>query len=180
MDLSVRIGKGVLKNPVGVASGTFGYGQEFAQVMDLGKLGAIYTKAISMEPRRGNPTPRIVETPSGMLNSIGLANVGVEKFVSDKIPFLAGLDTATVVNVVGTTMDDYCNVIKRLDDIDTVWGYEINLSCPNVEAGGIQFGTDAAMIEEVTTRMRAVTEKPLTALLIAFLGGLLIGKLTGR
>jgi len=161
MDLSVKIGKGVLKNPVGVASGTFGYGQEFAEIMDLSKLGAIYTKAISIEVRRGNPTPRIVETPSGMLNSIGLANVGVEKFITDKIPFLAELDVATVVNVAGTTMDDYCNVIKRLDDIDTVWGYEINLSCPNVEAGSIQFGTDPAMVEQVTAMMRAVTEKPL-------------------
>ena len=161
MGLSVKIGKRTLKNPVGVASGTFGYGQEYDKVMDLSTLGAIYTKAISVEPRRGNPTPRIVETPSGMLNSIGLANPGVEAFIADKLPFLSDLDTAVIVNVAETTDEKYCDVIRRLDPFDTVWGYEINLSCPNVKEGSIQFGTDPAMVEDVTAKMRAVTEKPL-------------------
>ncbi len=161
MELSVNIGTRTLKNPVGVASGTFGYGQEFDPVMDLSKLGAIYTKAISMEPRLGNSTPRIVETPSGMLNAIGLQNVGVEAFVTEKLPFLSELDTAVIVNVAGYTDDDYCNVIKRLDEYDAVWGYEINLSCPNVKVGAIQFGTDPDMVEQVTTKMRTFTEKPL-------------------
>tara|TARA_B100001964_G_scaffold57644_1_gene65263 strand:- start:98 stop:1024 length:927 start_codon:yes stop_codon:yes gene_type:complete len=161
MELSVEIGKRTLKNPVGVASGTFGYGQEFDSIMDLSKLGAIYTKAISMEPRQGNPTPRIVETPSGMLNAIGLQNVGVEAFVAEKLPFLSQLDTAVIVNVAGYTDDDYCNVVKRLDDHEAVWGYEINLSCPNVKVGAIQFGTDPDMVEQVTTKIRAFTQKPL-------------------
>ena len=161
MDLSVRIGERTLKNPVGVASGTFGYGQEYDPVMDLNKLGAIYTKAVSMEPRLGNATPRIVETPSGMLNAIGLQNVGVEAFLTEKLPFLSKLDTAVIVNVAGYTDDDYCNVIKRLDDQEAVWGYEINLSCPNVKVGAIQFGTDPDMVEQVTTKMRAFTQKPL-------------------
>jgi dihydroorotate dehydrogenase (NAD+) catalytic subunit len=161
MELSVKIGKRTLKNPVGVASGTFGYGQEFDPIMDLSKLGAIYTKAVSMEPRLGNATPRIVETPSGMLNAIGLQNVGVEAFLEEKLPFLSQLDTAAIVNVVGYTDDDYCNVIKRLDGQEAVWGYEINLSCPNVKVGAIQFGTDPDMVEQLTMKMRAFTEKPL-------------------
>lgn len=161
MELSVKIGKRIMKNPVGVASGTFGYGKEFEEVLDLNSLGAIYTKAISMEPRLGNPTPRIVETPSGMLNAIGLANVGVEKFITDKMPFLSELDTAVIPNVAGTTDDDYCNVIKRLDDIESIWGYEINLSCPNVKHGAMAFGTDPQMVEDITRKMRGFTEKPL-------------------
>ncbi len=161
MELGVKIGKRVLSNPVGVASGTFGYGKEYEDFMDLNKLGAIYTKAISLEPRNGNPTPRIVETPSGMLNAIGLANVGVEKFISEKLPYLDKLDVATIPNVAGTTEEDYCGVITRLDDIDTVWGYEINLSCPNVKHGALAFGTDPKMVESITRKMRACTEKPL-------------------
>lgn len=161
MELSVKIGNKILSNPVGVASGTFGYGQEYEDFMDLNKLGAIYTKAISLEPRNGNPTPRIVETPSGMLNAIGLANVGIEKFISDKLPYLNKLDVATIPNVAGTTEEDYCNVITRLDDIDTIWGYEINLSCPNVKHGALAFGTDPKMVESITKKMRDCTDKPL-------------------
>lgn len=164
MELSTTIGKRTLKNPVGVASGTFGYGEEYAELCDLEKIGAIYTKAISLEPRRGNPTPRIVETPSGMLNAIGLANVGIDRFITEKLPYLEDLaskDTAIIPNVSGTTEEDYCEVIRRLEGIDTVWGYEINLSCPNVKHGALAFGTDTGMVESITSKMRALTEKPL-------------------
>jgi dihydroorotate dehydrogenase (NAD+) catalytic subunit len=161
MELEVKIGNKTLANPVGVASGTFGYGEEYDEVCDLSKVGAIYTKAISLEPRRGNPTPRIVETPSGMLNAIGLANVGVEKFISDKLPFLSKNSPAIIPNVAGTTEEDYCGVIERLDDIDSIWGYEINLSCPNVKHGALAFGTDPKMVEQITKKMRDYTKKPL-------------------
>jgi len=162
--MEIKIGKRTLKNPVGVASGTFGYGQEYDGLCDLEKIGAIYTKAISLEPRLGNPTPRIVETPSGMLNAIGLANVGLKKFISEKLPWLQDLadkNTAIIPNVSGTTDDEYCEIIKQLDDIDTVWGYEINLSCPNVKHGALAFGTDPKTVEEITKKMRGFTEKPL-------------------
>ena len=164
MELSTKIGSRTLKNPVGVASGTFGYAQEYEELCDLEKIGAIYTKAISLEPRKGNPTPRIVETPSGMLNAIGLANVGLDRFISEKLPYLEDLaskDTAIIPNVSGTTEEDYCEVIRRLEGIDTVWGYEINLSCPNVKHGALAFGTDPVGVEEITAKMRAFTEKPL-------------------
>ena len=163
IDLRVKIGTGVLPNPAGVASGTFGNGEEYSELVDLTKLGAIYTKATSLEPRRGNPTPRIVETPSGMLNAIGLANVGVEKFVSNKLPWLTEHcpDTPIIPNVAGTTEEDYCGVIERLDDLDAIWGYEINLSCPNVKHGAMQFGTNPKMIESITAKMRTYTTKPL-------------------
>lgn len=162
--MSIKIGKRELKNPVGVASGTFGYGQEYAELCDLEKIGAIYTKAISLQPRLGNPTPRIVETPSGMLNAIGLANVGLDIFISEKLPWLQDLadkNTAIIPNVSGTTEEEYCEVIKRLEGIDTVWGYEINLSCPNVKHGALAFGTEPSMVESITQKMRDFTEKPL-------------------
>ena len=163
MDISVKIGSGVLNNPVGVASGTFGNGEEYSELVDLTKLGAIYTKATSLEPRRGNPTPRIVETPSGMLNAIGLANIGAEKFKSTSLPWLQENcpNTAIIPNVAGTTEEDYCGVIETLDHIENVWGYEINLSCPNVKHGAMQFGTNPKMIESITKKMRGYTKKPL-------------------
>ncbi len=164
MELSLKIGSRTLKNPVGVASGTFGYGEEYAELCDLEQIGAIYTKAISLEPRRGNPTPRIVETPSGMLNAIGLANVGIDRFITEKLPYLEDLaskNTAIIPNVSGTTEEDYCEVIRRLEGIDTIWGYEINLSCPNVKHGALAFGTDPVMVESITSKMRKFTEKPL-------------------
>ncbi len=164
MELSTKIGTRTLKNPVGVASGTFGYGEEYEELCNLENIGAIYTKAISLEPRRGNPTPRICETPSGMLNAIGLANVGLDRFISEKLPWLEDLaskNTAIVPNVSGSTEEDYCEVIRRLEGIDTVWGYEINLSCPNVKHGALAFGTDPEMVESITAKMRGITEKPL-------------------
>jgi dihydroorotate dehydrogenase (NAD+) catalytic subunit len=161
MDLSVRIGEKSLPNPVGVASGTFGYGSEYESLIDLAALGAIYTKAVTPEPRGGNDVPRMVETPSGMLNSIGLANVGMERFVGDKLPFLSLLPCAIIVNVAGATENDYCRVIERLEPLEGIFGYEVNVSCPNVKHGGMAFGTDPAVVERLTRTLRAKTKRPL-------------------
>jgi len=161
MDLTVKIGPATLPNPVGVASGTFGYGGEYEGLMDLSRLGAIYTKAVTLEPREGNDIPRIVETPSGILNSIGLANVGVEQFLAEKLPALSTLPCAVIANVAGSTEDEYAAVLDRLESAGSLWGYEINVSCPNVKHGGLAFGTDPRQIERLTTRLRALTKKPL-------------------
>ncbi|WP_028973794.1 dihydroorotate dehydrogenase [Spirochaeta cellobiosiphila] len=161
MDITVRIGNKTLKNPVGVASGTFGYGQEYAPFLDINNLGAIYTKAITPEVREGNPTPRIVETPGGMLNAIGLANVGLDNFISQKLPFLKKYQGATIVNVAGRSEEDYCQVVERLNGFEEVWGYEINISCPNVKCGGISFGTDPVLVESLVGQLRKRTQKPL-------------------
>ncbi len=154
-DLSVRIGYLVLPNPVGVASGTFGYGSEYESLMDVDALGALYTKAVTPEPRAGNEVPRIVETPSGMLNSIGLANPGLEAFVRDKLPELRGRTCPVIVNVAGASEDDYLRVVERLEAEDGIAGYEINVSCPNVSHGGLAFGTDPALVERLTARLRS-------------------------
>lgn len=162
VNLAVKIGNKEMINPVGVASGTFGYGREYEELIDVSKIGAIYTKAITLVPRGGNATPRIVETPSGIINSIGLANVGVEKFLSDKLPFLKTLPCAVIVNVAGSTEDEYRQVIEKLERAgDGVWGYEVNVSCPNVAHGGLAFGTDPAQIERLTRALRKLTAKPL-------------------
>ena len=163
MDFSVKIKDKILKNPVGVASGTFGYGDEFADLCNLENIGAIYTKAITLEPRAGNKTPRIVETPSGMLNAIGLANVGVDKFISEKLVWAREnlKNPAIIPNVAGTTEEEYCEILEKLDEAAGIWGYEINLSCPNVKAGAMQFGTNPYMVEEITRKLRDRTEKPL-------------------
>jgi dihydroorotate dehydrogenase (NAD+) catalytic subunit len=161
MDLSIKIGTAVLPNPVGVASGTFGYGGEYEKLIDLARLGAIFTKAVTMEPREGNEVPRIVETPSGILNSIGLANVGVERLLREKLPELAALPCAIVANVAGSTEDEYAAVLERLETARGLWGYEINVSCPNVKHGGLAFGTDPAQIGRLTGRLRGLTKKPL-------------------
>jgi len=162
VDLSVRIGSGLLANPVGVASGTFGYGGEYEGLVDFSDIGAIYTKAVTLEPRGGNLPPRLVETPSGILNSIGLANVGVEKFIADKLPYLRALPCAVIVNVAGATEEEYLHVVKRLESVDTgIFGYEINVSCPNVNHGGLAFGTDPAQVERLTSLLRELTKRPL-------------------
>jgi dihydroorotate dehydrogenase (NAD+) catalytic subunit len=161
IDLTVTIGSKTLPNPVGVASGTFGYGSEYETLIDLSKLGAIYTKAVTLSPREGNDIPRIVETPSGILNSIGLANVGVERFLGEKFPALSGLPCAIIANVAGSTEDEYAQVLERLEITNELWGYEINVSCPNVKHGGLAFGTDPAQIERLTKRLRGLTKKPL-------------------
>jgi len=163
MNFSVKIKDKILKNPVGVASGTFGYGDEFADLCNLENIGAIYTKAITKEPRAGNKTPRIVETPSGMLNAIGLANVGVDKFIEEKLVWLREnlKNPAIIPNIAGTTEEEYCEIVEKLDEANGIWGYEINLSCPNVKLGAMQFGTNPYMVENVTQKLRAITEKPL-------------------
>lgn len=161
MDLTVQIGNKSLPNPVGVASGTFGYGSEYEDLIDISRLGAIYTKAVTIKPRPGNDIPRIVETPSGIINSIGLANVGVDKFVTEKIPYLEQLPCAIVANVAGSTEDEYAEVTEKLESSESLWGYEINISCPNVKCGGMSFGTDPALVEKLTSRLRAITKRPL-------------------
>lgn len=161
MNLGVEIGKMVLPNPVGVASGTFGYGSEYEKLIDLSRLGAIYTKAVTLKPRPGNDIPRIIETPAGILNSIGLANVGVELFLKEKVPYLEKLPCALIANVAGSTPDEYCEVISRLEASDSIWGYEINFSCPNVKHGGMAFGTDPVQTGKLTNNLRSLTSRPL-------------------
>jgi dihydroorotate dehydrogenase (NAD+) catalytic subunit len=161
MDLSITIGKKKLANPVGVASGTFGYGSEYEQLFDFSSIGALYTKAVTLSPRAGNDIPRIVETPSGILNSIGLANVGVERFLMEKMPFCETLPCAVIVNVAGSTRDEYVSVVERLEQSETIFGYEINISCPNVKHGGMAFGTDPKLVAELTADLRSRTQRPL-------------------
>jgi dihydroorotate dehydrogenase (NAD+) catalytic subunit len=161
VDLRVKIKDREFSNPVGVASGTFGYAKEYELLVDLNSLGAIYTKAVTPEPRKGNAHPRMVETPAGMLNSIGLANVGVQDFMAKKVPFLDSLNPATVVNVSGAQIEDYINVVETLEASPGIWGYEINVSCPNVKEGGMAFGTSPKMVAFVTQELRKRTDRPL-------------------
>jgi dihydroorotate dehydrogenase (NAD+) catalytic subunit len=150
-----------LKNRVLTASGTFGYGDECLDLVDPSQLGGVITKSLSLKPREGNPPPRIAETASGMLNSIGLANIGVGRFVEEKLPFLKTLDTAVIVNIAASTVDEYCAVLERLETEEGVDGYEINISCPNVNEGGLSFGTNCDATRKITSRLRALTSKPL-------------------
>jgi dihydroorotate dehydrogenase (NAD+) catalytic subunit len=160
-DLSVSIGQLRLKNPVLTASGTFGYGEEFAPYLDLGRLGGLVTKGLSLHPREGNPPERIVETPSGMLNAIGLQNVGVERFVAEKLPALRRHDTAVIANVFGETERDYVAVCERLDAVAGVHALELNASCPNTAAGGMEFGVDPRALAQLTAACRGATRLPL-------------------
>ena len=161
MDLTIPIGTKNLLNPIGVASGTFGYGSEYEELIDFSCIGAIYTKAVTLSPRPGNDIPRMVETPSGMLNSIGLANVGVERFIAEKIPYLSELPCAIIPNVAGSTRDEYVAVLDRLEECSDIWGYEINISCPNVKHGGMAFGTDPILVEQLVLSLRERTRRPL-------------------
>ncbi|MDC7222933.1 MAG: dihydroorotate dehydrogenase [Spirochaetales bacterium] len=161
MDISVKIGEARLPNPVGVASGTFGFGEEYGQLVDLSRLGAVYAKALTLEVRPGNDTPRMVETPSGMLNSIGLANPGWEGFREKKAPFLKSMPCPAVLNIGGKKEADYLELVEKCEELDCHWGYEINISCPNVKAGGLAFGTDPAQVENLTKKLRPLTKKPL-------------------
>jgi len=149
-----------LKNPVMVASGTFGYGKEYDGLVDLNRLGAIVTKGTSIDPWPGNPPDRIAETPAGMLNAIGLQNDGIESLIGEKIPWLRQFDTAVIVNVVGKTVDEYAEVARRLDGVEGVDGLEINVSCPNVKEGGIAFGIDCEMLGTVIGAVRKATRLP--------------------
>jgi dihydroorotate dehydrogenase (NAD+) catalytic subunit len=160
-DLSVAVGSVRLKNPVLTASGTFGYGLEFLPFMKLSELGGIVTKGLSPKPRKGNPPVRIVETPAGMLNAIGLQNVGVDAFVSSKLPELREHDTAVVANVFGETEAEYVEVCEKLDAAPGVAAIELNLSCPNTEAGGMIFGNDAVSLGRITRACRRSTRLPL-------------------
>ncbi len=160
-NLAVEIAGIKFKNPVMPASGTFGYGQEYAPYIDLNQLGAVVTKGLSLKPKAGNNTPRTCETVSGMLNAIGLQNVGVDAFIRDKMPFLEQFDTPIIVNFFGNTQDEYGEVAARLNDVPNVAALEINISCPNVKHGGIVFGTDPKAAAAVISLVRKRTSKPL-------------------
>lgn len=149
-DMKVSIGSLQLRNPVMTASGTFGYGEEYDSLVNLHSLGAIIVKGISLLPRQGNPPPRIAETACGMLNAIGLENVGLERFFTEKLPFLRGIDTPLIVNILGDTVEEYQQLAKRLNDEEKVAAVEVNISCPNVKHGGVAFGTDPDMAHAVT------------------------------
>lgn len=159
--LRVDIGGLVMKNPVTVASGTFGHGEEYADFFDVSRLGAITTKGVSPQPWQGNATPRIAEAPSGMLNSIGLQNPGVEAFCAEQLPWLESMATSVIVNVSGHALHEYVEVIERLEEEPRVDAYEVNISCPNVDAGGMTFGTDPEQAALVTSTCRAATSRPI-------------------
>ncbi|MBW1721702.1 MAG: dihydroorotate dehydrogenase [Deltaproteobacteria bacterium] len=159
-DLSVKLGPLVLKNPVMTASGTFGYGKEYQPLVDLDRLGAVVVKGLSLEPRAGNPPPRIVETPCGMLNAIGLANMGIEAFLKDMLPRLRGLDTHVVTNIYGHHVEEYGELASALKGVEGVSALEVNVSCPNVEEGGMAFGVDPEMTARVTGKVVESTDKP--------------------
>ncbi|MDP1675378.1 MAG: dihydroorotate dehydrogenase [Bacteroidota bacterium] len=149
------------KNRILVASGTFGYGDEVPDLVDIAKLGGIVTKSLSMKPRDGNPSPRITETSSGMLNSIGLANIGVHKFINEKLPTLKKSNSTIIANIAASSVEEYCSVLELLDGQEGVHGFEINVSCPNVKEGGLSFGTDVKLVSLITKELRKRTQKPL-------------------
>jgi dihydroorotate dehydrogenase (NAD+) catalytic subunit len=159
-DLSVEVAGIKMRNPVMTASGTFGYGAEFADYMNLEGIGALITKGLSLKPKAGNATPRIVETPGGMLNAIGLQNVGVDAFIGQKLPYLKKVATPVIVNLYGNTLEEYGEVASRLDAVDGVAGIEVNISCPNVKQGGIVFGTEPLAAQEVVRLVKRNTSKP--------------------
>jgi dihydroorotate dehydrogenase (NAD+) catalytic subunit len=150
-----------LKNRVLAASGTYGYGDDCIDLADPALLGGIITKSLSRKPRAGNPPVRIVETAGGMLNSIGLANIGVDKFIEQKLPFLRKLDTTVIANIAASTVDEYCDVVRILEEQEGIDGFEINVSCPNVREGGLNFGTSCPAVADITRRVRALTKRPL-------------------
>ncbi len=159
-DLHVNIAGVDFKNPVITASGTFGFGQEYARLYDISRLGGISCKGTTLEPRMGNPAPRIAETPSGILNSVGLQNPGVEGFLQHDLPLLENTDTVIIANIAGSQVEDYVETVRRLQDapIDMI---EMNISCPNVKEGGVSFGTLPKSVENITKRVKAVAKQPL-------------------
>ncbi len=163
MKMNVDIGGLQMKNPVTCASGTFGSGREFSDFFDISRLGAVTTKGVSLKPWEGNDTPRMAETASGMLNSIGLQNPGVEAFCAETLPWLAEQDVPVIVNVSGHSIPEYAQVIARLEDEEAVDAYEVNISCPNVDAGGMTFGCDPALAASVVEGCREATKRPLIA-----------------
>jgi dihydroorotate dehydrogenase (NAD+) catalytic subunit len=162
-DLSVDFAGIRLKNPVLTASGTFGYGEEYRDIVDLNRLGGVIVKGVSRNPIMGNPPPRVWETPSGMLNAIGLENPGVDVFLREKLPYLRQFDTAVIVNIFGYSLEDYLSVAERLDGVPGVAALEVNISCPNVKAGGIVFGTNVKASFELLSALRRVTRLALIA-----------------
>ena len=159
--LNVNIGGIRMRNPVMTASGTFGYGSEYADFVDLNRLGAVVMKGVTSVPWPGNPMNRIMETPSGMLNAIGLQNVGVEGFISEKLPYLREFDVPVIVNVCGKTVEEYLTVVEKLSSADGVAGVELNISCPNLDCGGMSFGVDATLAHQLVTEVKARTHLPL-------------------
>ena len=159
-DLKISIGNISFDNPIWVASGTFGYGTEAPELVDVNRLGAIVTKSITRQPREGNPPPRIVETASGMINSIGLANIGVERYVKEMLPIYDDLSTKIIMNIAGTDIQEYIEVLEMTESVSSVIaGYEINISCPNVKKGGMEFGVDREMTAKLTEELRKRTER---------------------
>ena len=161
VDLSVDIGALRLRNPVIAASGTFGYGIEFAQLTDLNRLGAIVVKGLSLEPMEGAPSPRLVPTAAGMINAVGLQNVGVRRFISEKLPALRSYSTPIIANVFGRSVEEYAEVVRHLEGAEGLAAYELNISCPNVACGGIQFGSDPKMAAQVVAAGRKAGRRPL-------------------
>ena len=159
--LSVNIGGIQMRNPVMTASGTFGYGSEYVDFVDLNQLGAVVVKGVTSVPWPGNPMQRIMEIPSGMLNAIGLQNVGVDGFISEKLPYLRDFDVPVVVNVCGKTVEEYLIVIEKLNDAGGIAGVELNISCPNLDCGGMSFGVDATLAHQLVKEVRAITHLPL-------------------
>jgi dihydroorotate dehydrogenase (NAD+) catalytic subunit len=159
-DLRVNIGSLILQNPVMTASGTFGYAREFEPLVNLHRLGAVIVKGISLAPRQGNPPQRIVETACGMLNAIGLQNVGVDRFLSEKMPYLRGLDVPVIVNILGDTVEEYRQITERLSGTDGIAALEVNISCPNVKKGGVAFGADPKMARAVTEAVKTTADVP--------------------
>jgi dihydroorotate dehydrogenase (NAD+) catalytic subunit len=162
VDLSVQVGALRLRNPIVAASGTFGYGVEFTHLVDLNALGGLVVKGLSQEPIEGAPPPRLIETPSGMLNAVGLQNVGVRAFVAEKLPILSKYAVPVLANVFGQALEEYVEVIRILEDADGLAGYELNISCPNVKKGGMQFGADPGLVEQLVAAARkAAAKRPL-------------------
>lgn len=160
INMTVDIGGLKIANPLMTASGTFGFGKEYENYMDISKLGAIMGKGLTLKPRKGNPTPRIAETPSGMLNSVGLENPGVEYFVEKELPYLKDKGVTVIANISGNTVEEYCEMCRILDET-TCDAIEVNISCPNVKQGGVAFGTDKDVVYNITKEVRKHTNKPL-------------------
>lgn len=160
IDLKISLGKITFQNPIFAASGTFGYGVEVPELVDVNKLGAIITKSVTLEPRGGNPPPRLVETPAGMINSIGLANIGIKKFIQEMVPLYEKFKTKIILNIAGSTVAEYVSVLESIESITSVIaGYEINISCPNVKQGGMEFGVNSEITRTLTEKLRSRTEK---------------------
>jgi dihydroorotate dehydrogenase (NAD+) catalytic subunit len=160
LDLTVNLGGIMMANPVAVASGTFGYGREYEDYIDIAALGAVIVKGTTLEPRPGNPPPRIMETAAGMLNAIGLENPGVEVFVNQYLPYLVEKKVTVIANIAGNTLEEYAAIAARLEGCPGIAGIELNISCPNVKKGGLQFGTDPIMVKQVVQAVKAETSLP--------------------